>query len=261
MVKLQAHRGVSSEFPENTMSAFRASVEQGYDLIEFDPKYTKDGKIVILHDHTVNRTGRREDGTALCEPVRIYDITFEEAISLEYGSWFSSKFKGEKLPLLTELLDLAKETGIPLKVDNVWENFPEEIKEEMFCQIESYGEQINIGFTCARLDTMKVVAQRFPYADIHYDGGDLSRERLDEVSSIAQGHHLYIWVCFDNDMTKWFTGSKATKELCDFVSQYAETGIWILSKREELDPAIREFDASVIETTGHIKPEWVKNFS
>ena len=43
MIKLQAHRGVSSEYPENTLAAFRASVEQGYDIIECDPKYTKDG--------------------------------------------------------------------------------------------------------------------------------------------------------------------------------------------------------------------------
>ena len=35
--KLQAHRGVSTDAPENTMAAFRMAVEQGYDIIEFDP--------------------------------------------------------------------------------------------------------------------------------------------------------------------------------------------------------------------------------
>ena len=40
--KLQAHRGVCTEAPENTMAAFRLAVEQGYDIIEFDPKMTKD---------------------------------------------------------------------------------------------------------------------------------------------------------------------------------------------------------------------------
>ena len=40
MTKLQAHRGVCSEYPENTLAAFKASVEQGYEIIEFDPKYT-----------------------------------------------------------------------------------------------------------------------------------------------------------------------------------------------------------------------------
>ena len=48
--KLQAHRGVSTDCPENTMAAFREAVSQGYDVIEFDPKFTRDGEIVVLHD-------------------------------------------------------------------------------------------------------------------------------------------------------------------------------------------------------------------
>ena len=40
--KLQAHRGVSTDAPENTMAAFRMAVEQGYDIIEFAPKCTAD---------------------------------------------------------------------------------------------------------------------------------------------------------------------------------------------------------------------------
>ena len=62
-IKLQAHRGVSSDCPENTMAAFRCAALQGYDVIELDPDYTKDGKIVILHDKTLNRTARKADGT------------------------------------------------------------------------------------------------------------------------------------------------------------------------------------------------------
>ena len=117
MTKLQAHRGVSSEFPENTMVAFSASVEQGYDFIEFDPKYTKDGEIVILHDKTVNRTGRRADGTKIEEPTEIYGLTLKEAREFEYGSWFAPEFAGEKIPLLADLLDFASKTKIPIEVD------------------------------------------------------------------------------------------------------------------------------------------------
>ena len=260
MVKLQAHRGVSSEFPENTMPAFKASVDQGYDFIEFDPKYTKDGEIVILHDQTVDRTGRMPDGSKPCGVTKIYDMTLAQAKELEYGSWFSPEFAGEQLPMLTDLLEFAKQTKIPIKVDNVWEHFPEDMREKMFEQIAAYGEDIKVGFTCAKLETLKIAAERFPYADIHYDGGDLSKERLEEVASLTRGHHLYIWVCFDNDMTSWFKGTKASADVCKFVKQYGELGVWILSKREGLTPAICDFDADIIETTGHIKPEWLKDF-
>lgn len=241
------------------MAAFRASVEQGYDLIEFDPKYTKDGEIVILHDHTLNRTARK-DGKPLPEEIKIKNITLAEAREYEYGSWFSKDFEGEQIPLLTDLLDFARQTGIKLKVDNVWESFPEDIREKMFSIIESYGDAVDIGFTCARLETLKAAASRFPKADIHYDGPDLSEVRLDEVARLAEGHHLYVWVCFDNEMTKWFGGTKASVEVCDTVRRYGELGVWILSKRDELVPAIRDFHAEVIETTGHIKPEWLRDF-
>ena len=136
MAKLQAHRGVSSQYPENTMAAFRASVEQGYDYIEFDPKYTSDGEIVILHDRTLDRTARNADGSRVESGKEIYSITLEEARSYDYGLWFDEKFRGEKMPLLTDLLDYATELGIPVKIDNVWEHFPDEMKEKMFSIIE-----------------------------------------------------------------------------------------------------------------------------
>ena len=41
---LQAHRGDSKRFPENTMSAFNAAYNEGYGIIELDMKFTKDGK-------------------------------------------------------------------------------------------------------------------------------------------------------------------------------------------------------------------------
>ena len=41
----QAHRGVSTEYPENTIPAFAAAAWQGYQVIELDPTFTADGKM------------------------------------------------------------------------------------------------------------------------------------------------------------------------------------------------------------------------
>ena len=51
-----AHRGWCSDYPENTMPAFRAALEIGVDQIELDVRVTKDGELVIIHDATVDRT-------------------------------------------------------------------------------------------------------------------------------------------------------------------------------------------------------------
>ena len=106
---LQAHKGVDSEYPENTMSAFEAAVLQGYGYIELDPNYTSDNKIVVLHDRTINRTARNNDGTTVEQEINISDITYDKALEFDFGLSFSPRFKGEKLPLLEQVLSLAKE--------------------------------------------------------------------------------------------------------------------------------------------------------
>ena len=81
-VRLQAHRGLCTACPENTMAAFRAAAEQGYDLIELDPAFTRDGVCVVLHDRMVNRTGRDAAGHPLPEPTPIGSLTWQEASRL-----------------------------------------------------------------------------------------------------------------------------------------------------------------------------------
>ena len=125
LVRLQAHRGVANEYPENTMPAFEAAVEQGYPLIELDPKYTSDGKFVILHDRSLKRTGRTADGAPVEKAIN--EITYEEALTYDFGLWFGENFRGTKIPTLGEVLDLAANNPqIALKLDNVWQSFDDE---------------------------------------------------------------------------------------------------------------------------------------
>ena len=51
-----AHQGGEDEFPSNTMYAFRKAIEGGADMLELDVGVTRDGKVVVLHDTTVDRT-------------------------------------------------------------------------------------------------------------------------------------------------------------------------------------------------------------
>ena len=111
--QLQAHRGVSTDCPENTMAAFRAAVEQGYDIIELDPKFTADNRCVILHDRTLNRTGRLPDGSQLSEPVAIASLTYEEARGYDVGLWFGEEFRGERCPPWKRCWPLPAKTTFP----------------------------------------------------------------------------------------------------------------------------------------------------
>ena len=122
MTKLQAHRGVSYEYPENTMIAYQAAIDQSYGIIELDPKYTADGKIVMLHDWSLKRTARNENGEQ--RDIRINEITLAKNQSYEYGSW-----NGEKMPTLADVLDFSeKHLEAPIKLVHVGDKFPDNIR-------------------------------------------------------------------------------------------------------------------------------------
>jgi glycerophosphoryl diester phosphodiesterase len=92
-----AHRGDCTNAPENTLAAFELALADGADAIELDARLSADGEVVIFHDSRVDRT---TDGTG-----RLALKTLAELRSLDAGSHFSSKYRGEKIPLLVEVFE------------------------------------------------------------------------------------------------------------------------------------------------------------
>ena len=109
ITEVTAHRGASSSYPENTMSAFRGAKEQDADWIELDVQQTKDQKIVVLHDTNLKRTTGVNKNT--------WEMTYDEIRKLDAGIFFSKEFKSEKIPSLEEVIDYAKENGIRLNIE------------------------------------------------------------------------------------------------------------------------------------------------
>ncbi|TMI88544.1 MAG: glycerophosphodiester phosphodiesterase [Bacillati bacterium ANGP1] len=95
-----AHRGASKEAPENTLAAFRLALRLGAEAVECDARRTRDGQVVVIHDGEVDRT---TDGRG---PVESH--TLSEIRGLDAGRWFGAEFAGERIPLLTEVLEAAR---------------------------------------------------------------------------------------------------------------------------------------------------------
>ncbi len=55
-IEVQGHRGARGLRPENTLPAFEYALEAGVDVLEMDLGVTKDGRLVIYHDQTINTT-------------------------------------------------------------------------------------------------------------------------------------------------------------------------------------------------------------
>lgn len=97
--RVVAHRGASSEAPENTLLAFRLAWRRGADAIEGDFYLTRDGHIVTIHDKTTKRTAGVE--------LSVAGSTFEALRKLDVGSWKDTRFRGERIPTLAEVLAIV----------------------------------------------------------------------------------------------------------------------------------------------------------
>lgn len=107
---LLAHRGFSGDYPENSPLAFRKAVELTHaDGFESDVHITKDGKLVIFHDATLERTS---NGTGY-----IKDYTYDELLALDIGAWKSPDYAGEHIWTFDELLDFCNETHMLLNME------------------------------------------------------------------------------------------------------------------------------------------------
>ena len=247
---LQAHKGVDSEYPENTMSAFEAAVLQGYGYIELDPNYTSDNKIVVLHDRTINRTARNNDGTTVEQEINISDITYDKALEFDFGLSFSPRFKGEKLPLLEQILSLAKENDIKIKLDSKIELFSPAATENLYSLIKEYEDII--GITSANPAMIEFYAEKFPKSELHYDGA-VNDEVLNRLSVF--GKRLTVWLPYESPMTSWVCVPFANEELCNMVKKYAKLGIWIINDYESYNYICKHFAPDIVETKGIVKPE------
>lgn len=104
-----AHRGASAVCPENTMAAFRKSLELGATGIETDVQMTKDGGLVLIHDEELSRT---TNGSGY-----VKDKTLGEILEVDAGSWFGAEFTGQHIPTLEDLLDLLQERDTILNIE------------------------------------------------------------------------------------------------------------------------------------------------
>ncbi len=115
-----AHRGASALAPENTLSAFREAVRAGADLVEMDLRLSRDGAVVVFHDRELDRT---TDGTG---PVA--GKTLAELKELDAGVRFAPRFSGQRIPVLTEVLDFFSSTKTGLCLELKLDRGREEIR-------------------------------------------------------------------------------------------------------------------------------------
>ncbi len=125
-----AHRGASGFAPEHTIASYKLGEEMQGDFIEIDLQMTKDGKLIAMHDESVDRT---TNGTGL-----VKNYTLQQLKELDAGSWFNEKnpnkanpaYEGIKVPTLEEVIQTFGKNAhyyIETKSPNVYPGMEEEL--------------------------------------------------------------------------------------------------------------------------------------
>lgn len=129
--KVWAHRGASAYRPENTMEAFELAVAQKADGIELDIQLTKDGKLAVIHDETIDRTC---NGTGY-----VKDYTLKELKGFCCGK-LHPKYRFSVIPELKEVLELIKPTDLTINIELKTGIFRYKgIEEEALRQVKEAG--------------------------------------------------------------------------------------------------------------------------
>jgi len=132
-----AHRGFSARNPENTLASFQAALDagaEGIELDELDVTLSRDGRMIVIHDETLDRT---TDGSG---PVS--GLSLDELRALDAGSWYGPEFAGQRLPLLTEVLDLVGGkmlVNIEIKPEAAWVRTGEPVEKQVLDVVRERG--------------------------------------------------------------------------------------------------------------------------
>ena len=204
--KVMAHRGASTETPENTMAAFQKAIDDMADYIELDVQLTSDGEVIVMHDSNEN----------------IVNMTYKEVRRLDAGSWYSDEYKGEKVPGLREVLELAQ-GKIKLNIELKPADNGEELARKTVALIEKYNMEndcVVTSFSSSALLAAKSCNENIrvgyilsaAYGD-YYDmknidffsvnAAFLSKRTIDAIHN--SGKQVYAWTVNNKDSIKNLT--------------------------------------------------------
>ena len=113
-VTVVAHRGDWRSHPENSLPAFQSCIEMGVDMIEIDLQRTKDGKLILMHDRTVDRCTNGKG--------KISEMTYDEIQRLRLRPQHSASITRNHIPTLEEVLNLCK-GKILINIDKGYDYF------------------------------------------------------------------------------------------------------------------------------------------
>ena len=184
--RVAAHRGGAALWPENSLLAFRSALALGVDALELDLHMTADGKVVVLHDPTLDRTST---GRGAVRDARLADLA---SVRLKTRDGAET---AERIPTLTQVLDLAGPTSTEIlpeiKVDTNRQRY-DGIEEKVLALIRARGLLARTTIQAFQAQTIRRVRDLEPSARtmLLVGRGDVERDRARPVEAVRRARDL-----------------------------------------------------------------------
>lgn len=221
---IEAHRGDSSNAPENTLAAFERAIRLDVPWIELDVHPARDGTLMVIHDATVDRTTNGSGAVS--------DLTVDALAHLDAGARFSPAYAGERIPPLTDVLEMVALTTTRLNVEIKSSPRGTNVPRTVVDLMRRFGRQREYVVSSFNLDSLlevRAIAPEITLALIGYRAEILShaeRHRLPWIHgnrkmvtreivtrAHAQGIGVAVWVVDDPEQyPRW--KALAVDKLC-----------------------------------------------
>ena len=192
--KLVCHRGGNSA-PENTLEAFEKAAKAGYKYVETDIRWTKDNVPVLIHDATVERT------TKGVSNVKVNQLTYEECMQLDIGSYFGEEYKDTKIVRFDDFLALCQKYDLKPYV---------ELKGTMYYEqssllarlVEHYQLANQVTWISFSEESLQSVAEQIPGARLGYLSNVLTESVVQTASNLQNGQNtVFLDISYANTLT------------------------------------------------------------
>lgn len=218
-VEIVAHRGASfnsaaKEYaPENTVAAAKLAWEMNADGVEIDVYLTADKRVMLMHDESTSRT------TAGASNLLMNDTTSTELRKLDVGAWYHSRYSGEKIPFIEEVIATVPD-GKYLVVEI--KDKPETVKylSEIF---NATGKRAQMKIISFKKDVCVASAELMPDVPVYYLRGAFKDEATGKYLDHPLDYVALAKECKLTGLDVSYTGT--TPAFCKAVLD-AQLGLW-----------------------------------
>lgn len=192
-VKAIAHRGFSTEAPENTIPAYILAKQKGFNFVECDVAFTADGVCVLLHDSTIDRTSNGSGN--------ISTMTYAEAMQYDYGSWKSPDYAGTHLPTLDEFLNACKGLGLHPYIEiKDGSGITQEKANSIITAVEKAGMRGKVTYISFDPSYLRYVKNTDPSARLGYVVIAVDSAAISTATGLKTGSNEVFISCYNDNL-------------------------------------------------------------